>query len=316
MKDRYIILYSKNGSCTSLKPGELVSIEQLNIHRAYDITPYKYLEKKNGKHILQTLDQNKIKFQTDKLMRFCGDLSNHYTIYNLFSNKLSRKKNIKHIIESLNFLVENGIVHCDLKLQNYIANNKGDIKIIDFGGAFSLKNPEYFDLKPICSLISSNNKKQISERTKYNNNFVNEILDFISIHTEYYTPPEILILKLHLNNYNKRDILIYLLKNYNITSNDLSAIKQLHLIINYVIKQKKEMYYNILCDKDNINTFIYKFDTFSTGIMLREILKILNKYFDLKVEKTLINLVEKMTDFNFNNRLNINEILKHEYLHS
>ena len=49
------------------------------------------------------------------------------------------------------------------------------------------------------------------------------------------------------------------------------------------------------------------------GIILRETFKILNKYFGIVIEESLLDLIEKMTDLNFKTRLNIKQILKHKY---
>ena len=313
--EKYIVLYSKNGSCKPLTIGDIVSIEQTRINGIYDVRPFKYLgkHKQNGKYMLQTIDSSNYVFTSDKITRFCGDLSNYYTIFNLFSNKSTRKKNIKGIINSLQFFINSGIIHCDLKIKNFVSNEKGQIKIIDFGGAFSIKNEKYFNFSNICNQIKSNNNKKINLRTQHNNNFINDILDFISIHTEYYTPPEILILKLLLQKYSNVEILEYLIKIYNIDQN-IEIINKLKNIIAYVVSNKRKMFYNIQCNKNNINTFIYKFDIFSVGIMFREICKVLYKYFDINVEESLIDLIEKMTDMNFMKRLNIDQIYQHSYL--
>ena len=61
-------------------------------------------------------------------------------------------------------------------------------------------------------------------------------------------------------------------------------------IITYVSKNKKQMLYNLQCKN---NSFIYKFDIFSMGIILRETFKILNKNFNIFVEDSLIDLIEK-----------------------
>ena len=44
-----------------------------------------------------------------------------------------------------------------------------------------------------------------------------------------------------------------------------------------------------------------------------ETFKILNKYFGIKIDNLLVDLIEKMTDLNYKTRLNIKQILKHKY---
>lgn len=311
--EEYIIMYSKNGGCKPLKRGDIVSIEQKRLTGLYDIRPFKYLGKENNMFILETIDTNKHIFYSENITRFCGDLSNHYILYKLFGDVKSRKKNIKHIIESLAFLVNSGIIHCDIKLKNFVSNEKGKIKLIDFGGSFSLKNNEYFNFTSICNKIISNSNNKLELRTQQDSTFIDNILDFISIHTEYYTPPEILIMKLFLQKKTQREIFEYIIDVYNIKDADLIKQKIVN-IISYVSKNKRKMIYNIQCNTENINTFIYKFDIFSLGIMFREISKILYKYFNIIVEDEFIDLFEKMTDFNFIKRLNIDQIINHDYL--
>ena len=88
--------------------------------------------------------------------------------------------------------------------------------------------------------------------------------------------------------------------------------ESLKKIIIYVSQNKKKMFYDLQCKKD-INSFIFKFDTFSMGIIFRETFKILNKYFGITIDNLLVDLIEKMTDLNFKTRLNIKQILKHKY---
>jgi serine/threonine protein kinase len=68
------------------------------------------------------------------------------------------KNFIKKLLHFINFLNENGIVHCDLKPENILIDYEkvldtdcstpkylfSDLKVIDFGSAFYINNPENF----------------------------------------------------------------------------------------------------------------------------------------------------------------------------
>ena len=56
-----------------------------------------------------------------------------------------------------------------------------------------------------------------------------------------------------------------ILKTYNLTDASDSVILGINDIITYVSKNKKQMLYNLQCKKNN--SFIYKFDIFSMGII-------------------------------------------------
>jgi len=97
------------------------------------------------KHICFILSQryheNVIKF-----IDYIQEENFHYSIYEYFEGKnlcsyIKKNKNItdtqlKNIIiqitHGMNFLHSHNIIHCDLKLDNIIINNKNEIKIIDF----------------------------------------------------------------------------------------------------------------------------------------------------------------------------------------
>ena len=71
-------------------------------------------------------------FYTDKIVRFCGDLANMNLLHLSFASLKVRKNNIRHLVDSLNFMIKNNIIHCDIKLNNIVCNEEGKLKIIDF----------------------------------------------------------------------------------------------------------------------------------------------------------------------------------------
>ena len=135
-------------------------------------------------------------FYTDKIVRFCGDLANMNLLHLSFASLKVRKNNIRHLADSLNFMIKNNIIHCDIKLNNIVCNEEGKLKIIDFGGAFSLNDKQYFNYDNTCRILKSESNNKINYRTQYNTDFANSILDLISIHTEYYTPPKNISIKI------------------------------------------------------------------------------------------------------------------------
>ena len=129
VEQKYVVLYSKNGSCKPLKKGDIVSIDYQNMSKLLGIIPYKFIGKYGDKYIIQNTD-NEL-FLSDKITRFCGDLGNYNILHKLFSEPKKRRKYIKHLIEAINFMAKNGLVHCDLKLQNLVCNEKEQLKIIE-----------------------------------------------------------------------------------------------------------------------------------------------------------------------------------------
>jgi serine/threonine protein kinase len=96
------------------------------------------------------------------------------------------KNFIKKLLLFLNFLNENGIVHCDIKPENILIDYQkesdtgsprysfSNLKVIDFGSAFSINNPENFSsntpeyMSPeITELIEKNtSSKEVSNSLK------------------------------------------------------------------------------------------------------------------------------------------------------
>jgi len=61
-----------------------------------------------------------------------GDLFDYISTTGAFSEPLARYYTIQ-LLEGLNHIYQNGLVHRDLKLENIMIDDKFDLKIIDFG---------------------------------------------------------------------------------------------------------------------------------------------------------------------------------------
>jgi serine/threonine protein kinase len=305
--NKYLLLYSKNGGCKELKQKNIVFYE----NDENNISPHILLEQdlKKKKYLIRNLE-TKNELIVDKIYRYCGNISNKFIIKKLFYSKSSRKKYIKQFIRSIELLINNKIVHFDIKLNNMVCNEESQIKIIDFGASICFGENYYYNAELMTKILSLNSE-EIKEQLKNNSKFKNLLFEYIGIHTEFYTPPEILFLKLTLKNYTKEGILNYIFNCYNIKP-DFNLYNKFSKVIDYyndnIITLIKDLFNN------KSRNLIYKFDIFSLGIMLKEIIKILYKYNNIKVENSLINLVEKMTDINVYKRLSIKQIINHTYL--
>ena len=102
----------------------------------------------------------------------------------LFNNIKQFKLFIKKILEGIEFINDNGIIHSDIKPENILIEYNNDdnfeintIKIIDYGSAFYYENtsaissntPEY-----LCPEITNNNKKFLKDLSK-DKNYINSI---------------------------------------------------------------------------------------------------------------------------------------------
>ena len=102
----------------------------------------------------------------------------------LFTNIKQFKLFIKKILEGIEFINDNGIIHSDIKPENILIEYNNDdnfeinsIKIIDYGSAFYYENtsaissntPEY-----LCPEITNNNKKFLKDLSK-DKNYINSI---------------------------------------------------------------------------------------------------------------------------------------------
>merc|ERR1712066_1209270 len=59
---------------------------------------------------------------------------------NTFTEQVSRYY-YKQLLDALTHCHQQGVAHCDLKLENIIFDNSGNMKLIDFGLAHGIKSP-------------------------------------------------------------------------------------------------------------------------------------------------------------------------------
>ena len=305
--DEYIILYSRNGACNTLKKNDIVFSD---IDRPNDLKMYKFIRyDKDTKNYIIFDEYRKKKINVEKVIRFCGSLNDKYLIKNLFLDENKRLTSVKKLIKPISFFIKNHIIHCDIKNNNIVGNEKLDIKVIDFGAAFSLDSNKIFNFEKINDILNDLTPDNFDELI-YNKKVKNFILDYISIHTEYYTPPEILVLKLLLLKYDIVNINKYIIRAYAIDTDDEKK-EELNKVIKKIFKNKVEIFKNLFIKNKSI---LYKFDIFSLGVVLEEIKVTLLERFDIKIEPVLINLIENLKIYDYSLRYDIKKMLNHEYL--
>lgn len=288
---KYIIMYSLNGSCMPLKKGDKVIVDDSNkkVGIIDSIEPGKIKYKEISKSNVKSID-------VDLIHRFCGDLfiNNKYVLYNNFGTAKLRQKNFKFLLQSVKVLIDNSIVHGDIKLENLICNDKGEIRMIDFGGALCLDKVKM-------------NKNDYCKNYLYNNEYINNILlNMFTTYTPRYTPIEVLVLKLLLRNYDENQIYKYIYDNLDSYFFKNIDTKIINNMINNLVNNKVKLLNNTYCHKKSI---LYKYDIYSMGIVFYEICRFIDPTFE-SIEPKTLKLINSMIEFDYQKRLNIDECFK------
>lgn len=290
---KYIIMYSLNGSCLPLKKGDKIIVDddtrKVGIIDDINAGTISYKEKLGAKTKSKSIAVNLIH-------RFCGDLfiNNKYVLYNNFGTPKLRRKNFKFLLQSIKVLIDNSIVHGDIKLENLICNDKGEIRMIDFGGALCLDKIKM-------------NKNDYCKNYLYNDDYINSILlNMFTTYTPRYTPIEVVVLKLLLRNYDRNQIYKYVYDNldsYFFKKTDNNIIDSM---IDNLSNNKVELLNNAYCKEKSI---LYKYDIYSMGIVFYEICRFLDSTFQ-SIEPNTIKLINNMIEFDYQKRFNIEQCLK------
>lgn len=290
---KYIIMYSLNGSCLPLKKGDKIIVDdetqKVGVVDSIGAGRISYKEKTGKK-------KNKPKsINVNLIHRFCGDLfiNNKYVLYNNFGTSKLRRKNLKFLLQSLKVLADNSIVHGDIKLENLICNDKGEVRIIDFGGALCLDKVKM-------------NKNDYCKNYLYNDDYINNILlNMFTTYTPRYTPIEVVVLKLLLRNFTRSQIYKYVYDNLDSYFFKKTNTDILDTTIDNLIKNKVQLLNNTYCKDKSI---LYKYDVYSMGLVFYEICRFLDSTFE-SIEPTTIKLINNMIEFDYHKRFSIEQCL-------
>ncbi|XP_052792432.1 uncharacterized protein LOC128226541 [Mya arenaria] len=80
----------------------------------------------------------------------CGDLHDFVT-HHFPVHSETRQKFGTEILSAVSYMHDNGIAHCDLKLENILVDTQGSTKIIDFGSALKVADATYEDFAYIAT---------------------------------------------------------------------------------------------------------------------------------------------------------------------
>lgn len=131
-----------------------------------DVETYKEYQKKiNAEYCIGiTLRHPNIIETIDIVHDFSGKIYQvmEYCEYDLFaivmSGKMSRSEiycDFKQIMNGLKYMLDAGLAHRDIKLDNCVINSAGIVKIIDFGSAVVYKYPGQAKVQPACGVVGS-----------------------------------------------------------------------------------------------------------------------------------------------------------------
>ncbi|EAR98139.2 protein kinase (macronuclear) [Tetrahymena thermophila SB210] len=129
---------------------------ELNIHSQYS----------NHENVLECLGY----FEDEKyyylLLEYASDGTCASLIENLPLRRLTEQQScniVKQILESVNYLHKNKIIHRDLKLENVLISN-GKVKLCDFGCATFCDNPPYQRRRSFCGTLDYVSPEMIQDQ--------------------------------------------------------------------------------------------------------------------------------------------------------
>ena len=195
-----------------------------------------------------------------------------------------------------------GISHCDIKPGNILMDYNGVVRIIDFGSSIYVKPIEKTDFIKICkNLVRDSKKGGDYELNKYERMLFYKI----GMYSPTFAPPEFLISqKILIKNNNIEDILEMM------EENDISKTKKNITLIKKLLNMDMDLIEALFC---NDKELIFKYDVYSLGKTIQYIYKLLNSLKPKFKNKSLEDLIKKMTELDYNKRLSLGECLNHKY---
>lgn len=300
-KDNYFIYIMKNSGCKPLTPKTKITLIDGQGVEIVKLTN-KIIQVKNGGGSIFPIKKEDILFE-------CGDFTNKGNLSKIYKLGLPFIiKMFKSLLESVSYLHEMGIIHCDLKHANIVMDEKNVVRIIDFGSAINLLKLSSSDFSDLCKtlpIIYSSKKAEtlikgelegLGALSDYDYlQSVQSTLDLkLGAITMFFVPPEIMI----ANHFSSDDETIFekVMENCVLSSRHSDEVNQL-------IKKKKQIVRDLFCKK---NPEIFKYDVYSMG-----------KFFDYILQMTQINnkklesLITSMTSINYKKRPTIKQCLNH-----
>jgi serine/threonine protein kinase len=288
---KYIVLYSKNAGCKPITKSSKVFVK----------TQFNKMNKIKINNIQSNvIISNNIKYKKNNIIRKCGDLSSfNGAILTMCFSKKYEKNNVKRLIKILSLLHKLKVIHCDIKLDNIISNNKKEIRLIDFGVSILLSDLQNLNLDYNFNVLLN----------KFHSKFYGWTTNYIS--------PEIIIVsKFFENNDIDKDNMIILLKNKLETSFYLGYVNStnhqiLTQLVDYVYNNKMQFLIDL------IDGEIFKTDIYSMGITLYYIFNyVFDNPINLEIDKEnnkLVSLIYNMTLIDYRSRFNINKCTNSDY---
>ena len=238
-----------------------------------------------------------------KKSRICGNLSNKETCKYLTKSNNRFKNFVRYLIEAFEFLHSLKVAHCDIKPLNLLCDEKGTVKVIDFGSSLFLDDMENGE-KEFVGLCKNLNKVSSIKSRVFNKH--EEFHNKVAAITPKYAPAEIVLLRSVLKNPNVMFSELYLdliLNNFN---EDTTYFRKL---IRKYLSNSKKVLNDIFCHKKQ---YIYSWDVYSLGHTIKDIYTF-GKNKD-KLGGNLNDLINKMTEIDYKKRITLKQALNHPYL--